>query len=296
MCTRVGGSFSRTRCACAGGTVPSCPPTSSAKGTARRGRSRHRLSRSQSAIIASAPATWAGLRIRRAYSARPWLSSVEPVAATRRCTAAPSPARRANSQGTQAWRAISRAIGPNTRPARPSNGSSAALMPTSCAGAIRPSSVARTASAAPAEWPSTSVGGSASASASAASACAMPGNDAPGNGPLKPWPGRSGTTSVACGASRSISARQEWLAAPVPCSSHSTGWPGAPRSTCTCQAQPPASTNRLAPRCGQWAPSRDQSSAPVMGRPLSWPVGQAAPAWPPQREGTHELGSGAAPA
>ena len=72
-----------------------------------------------------------------------------------------------------------------------------------------------------------------------------------GRTPLKPWPGKSGTTRRACGASSGSRARNEWLAAPVPCSSHRTGRcasAGAvlPSITGTGQRWPPASTHRLA--------------------------------------------------
>ena len=60
------------------------------------------VGRSQFAIIASAPATCAGSRTSRAYSATPSSSSAEPVLATSRRTRARSPAPQAKSCGTSA--------------------------------------------------------------------------------------------------------------------------------------------------------------------------------------------------
>ena len=72
---------------------------------------------------------------------------------------------------------------------------------------------------------------------------------------VKPWPGRSGITTVKRFASSGASSRKEWVEAPVPCSSSATGpcpmiW--------TCQRSPAASMKRLASRCGQSRPSRSQ--------------------------------------
>ena len=40
---------------------------------------------------------------------------------------------------------------------------------------------------------------------------------------VKPWPGRSGATTVKCRASSGARSRQEWVAAPVPCTSRTAG-------------------------------------------------------------------------
>jgi hypothetical protein len=89
-------------------------------------------------------------------------------------------------------------MGANSTPAQPSNGSSAPLRLASRAGAMAPSSAIRHRIAAPAECPTTSCGARPSVRSSSARACATPGNDrrASGNASLKPWPGRSGATTV----------------------------------------------------------------------------------------------------
>ncbi|WP_370516123.1 hypothetical protein [Novosphingobium sp. Gsoil 351] len=59
-------------------------------------------------------------------------------------------------------------------------------------------------------------------------------------------------------ASSGMTPRQLCVAAPVPWSRASAG---PLPSVWTCQVRPPAATNRLASRCGQWRPSTSQRGA-----------------------------------
>ena len=200
-------------------------------------------------------------------------SSCEPVPSSSRASTVGSRARQANSCGTSGRAAMSLAAGENHCPASPPKGSRAAFRPTMRCGSAWPSSAIRTATAAPAECPtSRSGGGVSSACSSAPSARAMPcrpscGEPAPPGGmPVKAWPGRSTATTVAWRASSGARSRQLWVEAPVPCSSRQqpSAWP-SPGQTCTCQCRPPACTKRLRSACGQPGPSRCQSRSWGMG-------------------------------
>ena len=211
-----------TRPAWAGETVRSALPTTRLSGVRSRCRSAARPCRSQLAIMPRAPAACPALRTRRPYRARPAASSCEPVPWIRRCSTAGSRACQENKRGTQGVAAINLATGEKNCPARPPKGSRAALMPITERGAMRPSRHIRSAIAAPAEWPITSVGARSSSSSKAPRACAMPLSEshcrggAPSGSALKPWPGRSMLSTSACCASKGAKPRQLWVAEPVP--------------------------------------------------------------------------------
>ena len=93
----------------------------------------------------------------------------------------------------------------------------------------------------------------------------------PAGAVVKPCPGRSGATTVKRRASSGSRPRQEWVAAPVPWTSSSTG----PSPACwTCQRSPPAWTKRLAARLGQSRPSLSHCGRSLIGR-------RPASAWDP---------------
>ena len=216
-----------------------------------------------------------GCRASRRYSSVP--TRIEPSSRYPRSAARSPcgpPAHATRTTGAPAsWTAASLAIGENTWPGRPRKGSRAPFRLTSCRGAMRPSRHIRARMAAPAECPTATHGphverveqpAQRRAPCRAATALAARGIS------VKPWPGRSGATTVNCSASSGARSRQEWVAAPVPWTSSSIG----PLPHCwTCQFRPPAVTKRLASRFGQSAPSCSQAGCRAAG-PLLTAVGR----------------------
>ena len=168
----------------------------------------------------------------------------------------------------------------------PAKGRKAPFRLTSARGAMRPSSVIFARMAAPAEWPTAKRGSTCNGRSNPATRPPMPGKDmpAPAAFGVKPWPGRSGAITVKRAASSGSRSRHECVDAPVPCSSSSAG---PSPIVCTCQRRPPASTNRLALRFGQSAPSRCQSRPAGIGvsaraRPARWRCEPPPRATPPR--------------
>ena len=196
--------------------------------------------RSQFAIIPNAAATWPGRRASRrveleSRARRSWS----------RCRAAgarPRPgsaARQAKSRGTMPVQASSLASGEKSWPGDPAQRQQRAVQADEAAwarsgrpGTSGPGWRPRPSGRPP--WP----GAMPSAARRAAEPAAMPGSDRPsGSGGIevKPWPGRSGATTVKCRASSGARSRQEWVAAPVPWTSRMAG---PLPITCTCQRRP----------------------------------------------------------
>ena len=207
----------------------SLAPTTSASGVRKRGRSRHRACKSQCAIMAKAAPAWPGLPMSWRYSAWPWASSCEPVPSSSFCRISACAARQEKSSGTKGALASSLASGEKNCPAQPSSGSKAPLTENRRSGASSPSSAMRQAMAAPAECPTTTEGTTSSACSTAATPCAMPTIEqraatwCPSGMALKPWPGKSKASTDTCGRSKGMRPRQEWVEAPVPCSSSTVG-------------------------------------------------------------------------
>jgi hypothetical protein len=152
------------------------------------------------------------------------------------------------------------AAGANNQPAQPCMGNQAGLKATSNGlSAVCICSTISAATAAPAEWPTTTAGFIAMVFNRACTALAMPGSviSAGSAAPVSACPGKSTLTTVNSRAHNGMSSRQVWVDAPVPCNNTMTG----PRPCCcTCQRTPAAWTNWLQAVSGQSSRQARQSS------------------------------------
>ena len=262
---RAVGSRAAMRAVSAGDTQPSLAPTINVTGCVIAGTISSSALRSQCANIDMSAAAWRSDCANMRYLAACAASMVDPV----------DRMSDANTWSFWANRAVSAPTTPTFVSTRIAGDSSDSSGCGGASAALRPTSVVRdhvranqSASAPPAEWPTIAVGVSCIDRSSTVSDAAIPRSESCATvaHSVKPWPGKSGATTVQCAASRGAISRQVWVAAPDPCSNSTTG---PVPSRWTCQRRPSASINWLALAFGQSSRTASHVGAVLMQDNLS---------------------------